>query len=128
MGASQTRPVYKTLADHMIGRASLANVERALEEAGDVFHGFAMSGADAVTPMMTLAQSLDLLFVELHVHLVPARSAQRARCLNSTPWRARCLLDAESDRTDDAGANANHRLNSITRKYDAPAPSNVTKL
>ena len=25
VGASQTRPVYKTLADHMIGRASLAN-------------------------------------------------------------------------------------------------------
>ena len=28
--ASQTRPVYKTLADHVIGRASLANVECAL--------------------------------------------------------------------------------------------------
>ena len=51
----------------------------------DVYKRQAMSGADAVTPMMTLAQSLDLLFVELHVHLVPARSAQRARCLNSTP-------------------------------------------
>lgn len=128
MGASQTRPVYKTLANYVVGRATLANVECALEEAGDVFHGFAMSGADAVTPMMTLAQSLDLLFVEFHVHLVPARSAQRARCPNSTPWRAGCLLDAESDRADDAGANANHRLNSIPRKYDAPAPSNVTKL
>ena len=77
---------------------------------------------------VTLTQSFDLLLVEFHVHLVPARSAQRARCPNSTPWRAGCLLDAESDRTDDAGANANHRLNSITRKYDAPAPSNVTKL
>lgn len=29
-----------------------------------------MNGADAVTPMMTLAQSLDLLFVEFHVYLV----------------------------------------------------------
>ena len=87
-----------------------------------------MSRADAVTPMMTLAQSLNLLFVEFHVHLVLARAAQRARCPNSTPWQARCLLDTGSDRVDDAGANANHRLNSITRKYDAPAPSNVTKL
>ena len=113
MSASQTRPVYKTLADHVIGCASLANVERALEEAGNVFHGFAMSRADAVTPMMTLAQSFDLLLVEFHVHLVLARAAQRARCPNSTPWRTRCLLDAESDRADDAGANANHRFNLI---------------
>lgn len=75
-----------------------------------------MSRADAVTPMMTLAQSLDLLFVEFHVHLVLARAAQRARCPNSTPWRAGCLLDAESDRADDAGANANHRLNSIPQE------------
>ena len=28
--AGQACPVYKTLADHVIGRASLANVERAL--------------------------------------------------------------------------------------------------
>lgn len=87
-----------------------------------------MSRADAVTPVMAFAQSLDLLFVEFHVHLVLARAAQRARCLNSTPWRAGCLLDAESDRADDAGANANHRLNSIPQEYDAPAPTYVTKL
>lgn len=29
-----------------------------------------MSRTDAVTPMMTLAQSFDLLLVEFHVHLV----------------------------------------------------------
>ena len=111
--AGQACPVYKALADHVIGCASLANVERALEEAGDVFHGFAMSRADAVTPMMTLTQSFDLLLVEFHVHLVLTRAAQRARCPNSTPWRTRCLLDEESDRADDAGANANHRFNLI---------------
>ena len=126
--AGQACPVYKALANHVVGRATLANVECALEEAGDVFHGFAMSGADAVTPMMTLAQSLDLLFVEFHVHLVPARSAHRARWPNSTPWRVGWLLDAESDRADDAGANANHRLNSIPQEYDAPAPTYVTIL
>ena len=85
MGASQTRPVYKTLADHVIGRASLANVERTLEEAGDVFHGFAMSRADAVTPMMTLAQALELLVIEFHVHLVLARAVYPARRPYSTP-------------------------------------------
>lgn len=41
-----------------------------------------------MTPVMALAQSLDLLFVEFHVHLVPARSAHRARCPYSTPWMA----------------------------------------
>lgn len=87
-----------------------------------------MGRADAVTPMMTLAQALELLVIEFHVHLVLARAAQRARCPNSTPWRAGCLLDAESDRADDAGANANHRLNSIPQEYDAPAPTYVTKL
>ena len=55
MGASQTRPVYKTLADHVVGRATLANVECALEEAGDVFHGFAMGRADAVAPVVAFA-------------------------------------------------------------------------
>ena len=87
-----------------------------------------MGRADAMAPVMAFTQSLELLSIEFHVHLVPARSAQRARCPNSTPWRAGCLLDAESDRADDVGANANHRLNSIPREYDAPAPSNVTKL
>lgn len=87
-----------------------------------------MGRADAVTPMMTLAQALELLVIEFHVHLVLARAAPRARCPNSTPWRAGCLLDAESDRADDAGANANHRLNSIPQEYDAPAPTYVTKL
>ena len=33
-----------------------------------------MGRTDAVTPMMTLAQPLDLLFVEFHVCLVPERS------------------------------------------------------
>ncbi len=55
MGTSQTRPVYKTLADHVIGRATFANVERALEETGDVFHGLTMGGADAVAPVMAFA-------------------------------------------------------------------------
>lgn len=37
-----------------------------------------MSGADAVTTMMTLAQSLDLLFVEFHAYLVwlPSHSSR----------------------------------------------------
>ena len=87
-----------------------------------------MSGADAVTTMMTLAQSLDLLFVEFHIHLVLVRAAYLARRPYSTPRRAGCLLDAESDRADDAGANANHRPNSIPQEYDAPAPTYVTKL
>lgn len=73
MSASQTRPVYKTLADHVIGCASLANVERALEEATSLLGSLAMGGTDAVTPMMTLTQSFDLLLVEFHVHLVLAR-------------------------------------------------------
>ena len=128
MGASQTRSVYKTLADHVIGRASLANVERALKKATSLFGSLTMGRADAMAPVMAFTQSLELLSIEFHVHLVPARSAQRVRCPNSTPWRAGCLLDAESDRADDAGANANHRLNSIPQEYDAPAPSNVTKL
>lgn len=87
-----------------------------------------MGRAYAVAPVMALTQSLNLLFVEFHVHLVPARSAQRARCLNSTPWRAGYLLDAGSDGADDAGANANYRLNSIPQENDAPAPTYVTKL
>ena len=72
---SVRRAPFQSALDCVIGRASLANVERALEEAGDVFHGFAMSRADAVTPMMTLTQSFDLLLVEFHVHLVLARAA-----------------------------------------------------
>lgn len=87
-----------------------------------------MGRADAMAPVMAFTQSLELLSIEFHVHLVLARAAYLARHPYSTPRRAGCLLDAESDRTDDAGANTNHRLNSITRKYDAPAPSNVTKL
>ena len=55
MRAGQARPVYKALADYVIGRATFANVECALEEAGDVFHGFAMSRADAVAPVMAFA-------------------------------------------------------------------------
>ena len=82
----------------------------------------------AVTPMMTLTQALELLVIEFHVHLVLARAAYLARRPYSTPRRAGCLLDAESDREDDAGANANHRLNSIPQEYDASAPTYVTKL
>ena len=59
----------------MIGRATLANVERLLEEATGVLHGLAVCRADAVAPVMALAQSLDLLFIEFHVLLVPARAA-----------------------------------------------------
>jgi len=29
-----------------------------------------VGGADAMAPMMALAQSLELLFIEFHVHLV----------------------------------------------------------
>lgn len=87
-----------------------------------------MGRADAVAPVMAFAQALDLLFIEFHVHLVLARAAYPARRPYSTPWRVGCLLDAESDRADDAGANANHRLNSIPQEYDAPAPTYVTKL
>ena len=55
MGTSQTRPVYKTLADHVIGRASLANVECALEEATSLLGSLAMGGTDAVAPVMAFA-------------------------------------------------------------------------
>lgn len=87
-----------------------------------------MGRADAVTTMMAFTQSLELLSIEFHVHLVLARAAYLARRPYSTPRRAGCLLDAESDRADDAGANTNHRLNSIPQKYDAQAPTYVTKL
>ena len=36
MRASQARPVYKALANHVIGRASLAYVERLLKETGGI--------------------------------------------------------------------------------------------
>ena len=70
MRASQARPVYKALANHVIGRASLANVERLLKETGSILHGLAVCRAYTVTTMMTLAQPLDLLFVEFHAYLV----------------------------------------------------------
>ena len=70
MRASQARPVYKALANHVIGRASLANVECLLKETGDILHGLAVCRAYTVTTMMTLAQPLDLLFVEFHAYLV----------------------------------------------------------
>lgn len=37
-----------------------------------------MGRADAMAPMMALTQSLDLLFVELHVYLILARAAYPA--------------------------------------------------
>lgn len=87
-----------------------------------------MGRADAMAPVMAFTQSLELLSIEFHVHLVLARAAYLARRPYSTPRRAGCLLDAESDREDDAGANANHGLNSIPQEYDASAPTYVTKL
>lgn len=47
-----------------------------------------MGRAYAVTTMMTLAQSLDLLLVEFHVYLILARASYPARRPYSTPWRA----------------------------------------
>ena len=70
MRASQARPVYKALANHVVGRASLANVERLLKETGGILHGLTVRGADAVTPVMALAKSLDLLLVGFHAYLV----------------------------------------------------------
>ena len=87
MGAGQARPVYKTLANHVVGRATLANVECLLKETPGVLQGLAMGRADAVAPMMALAQSLNLLFVEFHVHLVLPQERGCARSMYSTPWR-----------------------------------------
>lgn len=111
---SNRRP-SKTLADHVVGRATLANVECALEEAGDVFHGFARQGGCAWRRwwrsrsrlICCLSSSMSTSF----------QRGPRARCHNPTPWRAGCLLDAESDRADDGGANAVTKLNSIPREY-----------
>ena len=86
MRTGQARSVYKTLADHVIGRAALANVERLLKEADGVLHGLAVCRADAVTPVMALAQSLDLLFVEFHAYLVWRPS--RFSCLSSLLYTA----------------------------------------
>ena len=55
MRTGQARSVYKTLANHVIGRAALANVERLLKEAGGVLHGLAMGGTDTVAPVMAFA-------------------------------------------------------------------------
>lgn len=77
MRAGQARSVYKALSDYVIGRATLANVECLFKETAGVLQGLAMGRTDAVAPMMALAQSLELLFVEFHVHLVLARVALR---------------------------------------------------
>ncbi|GAA6334842.1 hypothetical protein I0600191H4_18140 [Collinsella sp. i06-0019-1H4] len=85
MRASQARPVYKAFANHVIGRASLANVECLLKETGGILHGLAVCGAYAMAPMMALAQSLELLFVEFHVHLVLPQERGCVRSMYSTP-------------------------------------------
>ena len=88
MRAGQARPIYKALANHVIGCATLANVECAPQEAAGVLHDLAIGRADAVAPVMALAQSLELLVIEFHVHLAPPRAMHRARCLYSTPRQA----------------------------------------
>ena len=88
MRASQARPVYKALANHVIGRASLANVECLLKETGGILHSLAVGGADAMAPVMPLAQPLDLLSIEFHVHLVLPQERGCVRSMYSTPCRA----------------------------------------
>ena len=85
MRAGQARPVYKALANHVIGRTTLANVECLLKETGGILHGLAVCRAYTVTTMMTLAQSLELLFVEFHVHLVLPQERGCVRSMYSTP-------------------------------------------
>ena len=50
-----------------------------------LFSRFAVGGADAMAPMMALAQPLDLLFVEFHIHLVLPRERGCVRSMYSTP-------------------------------------------
>lgn len=52
--AVESRPVDKALADHMVGRASLANIEGVLEKGGDAAPNPLQRGSFAVAPAMAV--------------------------------------------------------------------------